>query len=117
MEYIANDQNHIYGLGFCNICIHSLLLLYGCILKGLIGGGLNEGYTQLLTERYFGCEKYNEDQKRIKKIIRAKNVKNLQTIKEQMKTKKEKEKNRYGMSDVEFAMNKGKLIKAQEALG
>jgi hypothetical protein len=63
------------------------------------------------------CEKYNEDQKRIKKIIRAKNVKNLQTIKEQMKTKKEKEKNRYGMSDVEFAMNKGKLIKAQEALG
>ena len=63
------------------------------------------------------CEKYKEDQNRIKKIIRAKNVKNLQTIKEQMKTKKEKEKNRYGMSDVEFAMNKGKLVKAQEALG
>ena len=62
-------------------------------------------------------EKYKEDEKRIAKIIRAKNVKNLETIKQQIKTKKEKENNKYGMTDVEFAMNKGKLMKVQEALG
>ena len=27
----------------------------------IIAKGLNEGYTQLLTERYFGSEKYNEE--------------------------------------------------------
>ena len=63
------------------------------------------------------CEKYNEDEKRIAKLIRDKNVRNLETIKQQMKIKEEKEKNKYGMSDVEFAMNRGKLIKVQEALG
>ena len=62
-------------------------------------------------------EKYKEDEKRIAKIIRAKNVKNLETIKQQIKTKKEKENNKYGMTDVEFAMNRGKLMKVQEALG
>ena len=63
------------------------------------------------------CEKYNEDEKRIAKLIRDKNVRNLETIKKQMKIREEKEKNKYGMSDVEFAMNKGKLMKVQEALG
>ena len=39
------------------------------------------------------CEKYNEDEKRIAKIIWDKNVRNLNTIKDQIKDKKEKEKN------------------------
>jgi len=38
------------------------------------------------------CDKYNEDEKRIEKIIRDKNVRNLNTIKEQIRIKKEKEK-------------------------
>ena len=63
------------------------------------------------------CQKYNEDEKRIKKIIRAKNIRNLETVKEQIKARKEKENNKYGMSDVEFAMNRQKLMKVQEALG
>ena len=62
------------------------------------------------------CEKYNEDEKRIAKIIRAKNVRNLDTIKEQIKIKKEKEKNKNKMSAIEFAMNRNKLIKVQQAL-
>ena len=61
-------------------------------------------------------EKYIEDEKRIAKIIRAKNVRNLENIKEQMKIK-EKENKKDGMSDIELAMNKEKLMKAQEALG
>ena len=63
------------------------------------------------------CEKYKADEKRIAKIIKAKNVRNLETIKEQMKLKKEKENNKYGMTDVEYALNREKLMKAQEALG
>ena len=62
-------------------------------------------------------DQYNEDQQRIKKIIRAKNIRNLEAVKDQIKAKKEKEENRYGMSDVEFAMNRAKLMKAHEALG
>jgi hypothetical protein len=62
-------------------------------------------------------EKYIEDEKRIAKIIRAKNVRNLENIKEQMKLKKEKENNKNGMSEIELAMNREKLMKAQEALG
>ena len=62
------------------------------------------------------CEKYKADEKRIAKIIKAKNVRNLETIKEQMKLKKEKENNKYGMTDVEYALNREKLMKAQEAL-
>ena len=62
------------------------------------------------------CDKYNEDEKRIAKIIRAKNVRNLDTIKEQIKIKKEKEKNKNKMSAIEFAMNRNKLIKVQQAL-
>ena len=63
------------------------------------------------------CEKFNEDEKRIAKIIRAKNVRNLENIKEQIKLKKEKEDNKNGMSDIELAMNRNKLMKVQEALG
>ena len=63
------------------------------------------------------CEKYFEDEKRIAKIIRAKNVRNLETIKEQMKQRKEKEENKNGMNDIELAINRDKLMKAQEALG
>ena len=63
------------------------------------------------------CEKYNEDEKRIAKIIWDKNVRNLNTIKEQIRTKKEKEKNSMGMTPVELQINREKLMKAQEALG
>ena len=62
------------------------------------------------------CEKYNEDEKRIAKIIWDKNVRNLNTIKEQIRTKKEKEKNSMGMTPVELQINREKLMKAQEAL-
>ena len=63
------------------------------------------------------CDKYNEDEKRIEKIIRDKNVRNLNTIKEQIRIKKEKEKNNMGMTPTEYAFNREKLMKVQEALG
>ena len=63
------------------------------------------------------CEKYNEDEKRIAKIIWDKNVRNLNTIKKQIQEKKEKEKNSMGMTPVELQMNREKLMKVQEALG
>ena len=62
------------------------------------------------------CEKYNEDEKRIAKIIWDKNVRNLNTIKDQIKDKKEKEKNNMNMTPIEFSMNKEKLSKVKEAL-
>ena len=62
------------------------------------------------------CEKYNEDEKRIAKIIWDKNVRNLNTIKDQIKDKKEKEKNNMNMTSIEFSMNKEKLMKVKEAL-
>ena len=62
------------------------------------------------------CEKYNEDEKRIAKIIWDKNVRNLNTIKDQIKEKKEKEKNNMNMTPIEFSMNKEKLMKVKEAL-
>ena len=61
-------------------------------------------------------EKYKDDQQRIKKIIRAKNIRNLEQVKEQIKQRQEKEANRFGMSDAEFAMNRAKLMRAKEAL-
>ena len=61
-------------------------------------------------------EKYKDDQQRIKKIIRAKNVRNLEQVKEQIKARQEKEANRFGMSDAEFAMNRAKLMRVKEAL-
>ena len=63
------------------------------------------------------CDKYNEDEKRIAKIIWDKNVRNQNTIKDQIRIKKEKEKNSSNMSPVEFSMNREKLMKVQEALG
>ena len=63
------------------------------------------------------CDKYNEDEKRIAKIIWDKNVRNLNTIKEQIRVKREKEKNSMGMSPIEMQMNREKLMKVQEALG
>ena len=61
-------------------------------------------------------EKYKDDQQRIKKIIRAKNIRNLEQVKDQIKAKQEKEANKFGMSDAEFAMNRAKLMRAKEAL-
>ena len=63
------------------------------------------------------CIKYNEDEKRIAKIIRDKNVRNQNTILDQIKTRKEKEKNNSNMTPIEFSMNREKLMKVQEALG
>ena len=63
------------------------------------------------------CQKYNEDEKRIAKIIRDKNVRNLNIIKDQIRVKREKEKNSMGMTPIEYSMNKEKLMKVQEALG
>ena len=63
------------------------------------------------------CDKFNEDEKRIAKIIRDKNVRNQNTILDQIRIKKEKEKNNSNMSPIEFSMNKEKLMKVQEALG
>ena len=61
-------------------------------------------------------EKYKDDQQRIKKIIRAKNIRNLEQVKEQIKARQEKEANKFGMSDAEFAMNRAKLMRVKEAL-
>lgn len=63
------------------------------------------------------CDKYKEDEQRIKKILRAKNIRNLEAVKDQIKSKKEKDENKGGMTDVEFAMNRQKLMKAQQVLG
>ena len=63
------------------------------------------------------CEKYNEDEKRIAKIIWDKNVRNLNTIKKQIQEKKEKEKKNTEMTPIEFSINREKLMKVQEALG
>ena len=63
------------------------------------------------------CQKYNEDEKRIAKIIRDKNVRNLNIIKDQIRVKREKEKNSMGMTPIELSMNREKLMKVQEALG
>ena len=62
------------------------------------------------------CEKYNEDEKRIAKIIWDKNVRNLNTIKDQIKDKKKKKKNNMNMTPIEFSMNREKLMKVKEAL-
>ena len=59
------------------------------------------------------CDKYNEDEKRIAKIIRDKNVRNQNTILDQIKIKKEKEKNNSTMTPIEFSLNREKLMKVQ----
>ena len=57
------------------------------------------------------CKKYNEDEKRINKIIKDMNKRNLDSIMEQMK--KRKEKKNQSMSLVEYAMNREILEKAK----
>ena len=57
------------------------------------------------------CKKYTEDEKRINKIIKDMNKRNLDSIMEQIKIRKEK-KNQ-GMSLAEYAMNRDTLEKVK----
>ena len=57
------------------------------------------------------CKKYSEDEKRINKIIRDMNKRNLDSIMEQMK--KRKGKKNQSMSEVEDAINRETLEKAK----
>ena len=57
------------------------------------------------------CKKYTEDEKRISKIIKEMNRRNLDSIMEQMK--KRKEKKFQSMSMAEYAMNRETLEKAK----
>ena len=61
------------------------------------------------------CKKYNEDEKRIDKIIKDMNKRNLDSIMEQMKKRKEQKKAQ-AMSRVEYAMNRDELEKAREEI-
>ena len=61
------------------------------------------------------CKKYNEDEKRIDKIIKDMNKRNLDSIMEQMKKRKEQKKAQ-AMSRVEYAMNRDALEKAREEM-
>ena len=61
------------------------------------------------------CKKYNEDEKRIDKIIKDMNKRNLDSIMEQMKKRKEQKKAQ-AMSRVEYAMNRDALEKASEEI-
>ena len=61
------------------------------------------------------CVKYNEDEKRIDKIIRDMNKRNLDNIMEQIKIRKEQKKAQ-AMSRVEYAMNRDALEKAREEI-
>jgi hypothetical protein len=57
------------------------------------------------------CQKYNEDEKRINRIIKDMNRRNLDSIMEQMK--KRKEKKNESMTMAEYAMNRDTLEKAK----
>ena len=61
------------------------------------------------------CIKYNEDEKRIDKIIKDMNKRNLDSIMEQMKKRKEQKKQQ-AMSRVEYAMNRDELEKARKEI-
>ena len=61
------------------------------------------------------CKKYNEDEKRIDKIIRDMNKRNLDNIMEQIRIRKEQKK-KQAMSRVEYAMNRDALEKAREEI-
>ena len=61
------------------------------------------------------CQKYNEDEKRIDKIIRDMNKRNLDNIMEQIRIRKEQKKAQ-AMSRVEYAMNRDALEKAREEI-
>ena len=61
------------------------------------------------------CKKYNEDEKRIDKIIKDMNKRHLDSIMEQIKKRKELKKAQ-AMSRVEYAMNRDALEKAREEI-
>ena len=61
------------------------------------------------------CKKYNEDEKRIDKIIKDMNKRNLDSIMEQIQKRKEQKKAQ-AMSRVEYAMNRDTLEKAREEI-
>ena len=61
------------------------------------------------------CKKYNEDEKRIDKIIKDMNKRNLDSIMEQIQKRKEQKKAQ-AMSRVEYAMNRDALEKAREEI-
>ena len=61
------------------------------------------------------CIKYNEDEKRIDKIIKDMNKRNLDSIMDQMKKRKEQKKQQ-AMSRVEYAMNRDELEKARKEI-
>ena len=61
------------------------------------------------------CKKYNEDEKRIDKIIKDMNKRNLDSIMEQIQKRKEHKKAQ-AMSRVEYAMNRDALEKAREEI-
>ena len=61
-------------------------------------------------------QRYNEEQKKIDKIIKDMNQKNLDGLMEQIKRKKENKKNKEEMSLEEYAMNRDILEKAKSTL-
>jgi len=61
------------------------------------------------------CKKYNEDEKRIDKIIKDMNKRHLDSIMEQIQKRKELKKAQ-AMSRVEYAMNRDALEKAREEI-
>ena len=61
------------------------------------------------------CKKYNEDEKRIDKIIKDMNKRNLDSIMEQIQKRREQKKAQ-AMSRVEYAMNRDALEKAREEI-
>ena len=60
------------------------------------------------------CKKFNEDKKETERKIRRMNEKNLEHLKKQIQFKHDKEKNKYRMSDNEYAMNKNTIMKIKE---
>ena len=60
------------------------------------------------------CKKFNDDKKEIERKIRRMNEKNLEHLKKQIQFKHDKEKNKYRMSDNEYAMNKNTIMKIKE---
>ena len=60
------------------------------------------------------CKKYNDDEKAIENKLREMNKRNTDILMEQIKKKKIKNKN--GMNDTEYAMNRKLLEKAKTSL-
>ena len=59
-------------------------------------------------------KKYNDDEKKIEQTIRAMNKRNLDMVMEQVKARKNKNKNK--MNSTEYAMNRETLEKAKAML-